>query len=164
MSDLIVIKFDSEEAAGQAMASVRSVERAGALGLTDSAVITKDASGEVQVKNEWSSGAETGAVVGGVVGALVTFFFPIAGAAVGAGAGAYIGSKFQPGVDPKFVEDVAADLQPGNSALFLMTKDQSDPTGIIAALGSVKGTVYQTTLSSDFEDSLRRSLSRGTPA
>ena len=164
MSDLIVIRFDGEETAGQAMANVRAVERGGALGLTDSAVITKDAAGEVRVKNEWSSGAETGAVVGGVIGAMVTFFFPVAGAAIGAGAGAYVGSKVQPGVDPKFVEDVAAGLQPGNSALFLMTKDGSDPAGIVAALGSVRGTLYQTTLSSDFEDSLRRSLSRGTPA
>lgn len=160
MSNLLVITFEGEETAGEAMANVRAVERAGALGLTDSAVIAKDASGKVHVKNEWSSGTEAGALVGGVIGAMVTFFFPIAGAAVGAGAGAYVGSKLDPGVDGKFVDDVAAGLQPGNSALFLMLKDDSDPTALVSAFGPFKGTVYQTTLSTDFEDSLRRSLSR----
>jgi uncharacterized membrane protein len=162
MSDLIVITFDGEETAAEAMANVRTVERAGGFGLTDSAVIAKDADGTVHVRNEWSSGTETGAVVGGVIGAMMTFFFPVAGAAIGAGAGAYVGSKIDPGVDGQFVDDVANGLQPGNSALFLMVKDGSDPAAIVAAFGPFKGTVYQTTLSSDFEDSLRRSLSRSS--
>jgi uncharacterized membrane protein len=107
-----------------------------------------------------SSGTETGAVVGGVLGAMVTFFFPIAGAAAGAAAGAFVGSRIDPGVDGKFVDDVANGLAPGSSALFLMVKDGSDPAALIAAFGAFRGTVYQTTLSTDFEDSLRRSLSR----
>jgi uncharacterized membrane protein len=160
MSNLVVITFEGEETAAEAMANVRTVERAGGLGLTDTAVIAKDASGKVHVKNEWSSGTEKGAVVGGVIGAMITFVFPLAGAAVGAGAGAYIGSKIDPGVDGKFVDDVAAALTPSNSALFLMLKDESDPAAVVAAFGPFKGTVYQTTLSPDFEDSLRRSLSR----
>lgn len=160
MSNLIVITFEGEETAAEAMANVRTVERAGGLGLTDTAVIAKDPSGQVHVKNEWSSGTETGALVGGVLGAMVTFFFPVAGAAVGAGAGAYIGSKIDPGVDGKFVDDVAAGLKPGDSALFLMLKDGSDPAAVVSAFGPFKGTVYQTNLSTDFEDSLRRALSR----
>lgn len=160
MSDLIVVTFEGEETAAEAMANVRTVQHAGGLGLTDTAVIAKDADGNVQVKNEWSSGTETGAVVGGVVGAMVTFFFPVVGAAVGAGAGAYVGSKIDPGIEGKFVDDVAAGLQPGHSALFLLVKDGSEPAAVVSAFGPFKGTVYQTTLSSDFEDSLRRSLSR----
>jgi uncharacterized membrane protein len=160
MSNLVVITFEGEETAAEAMANVRTVERAGGLGLTDTAVITKDGAGKVHVKNEWSSGTEKGAVVGGVLGAMMTFFFPLAGAAVGAGAGAYIGSKIDPGVDGKFVDDVAAGLRPGNSALFLMLKDESNAAAVVAAFGPFKGTVYQTTLSTDFEDSLRRSLAR----
>ena len=160
MSNLIVITFPGEETAAEAMANVRTVEHAGGFGLTDSAVISKNAAGEVHVKNEWSSGTETGAVVGGVVGAMVTFFFPIAGAALGAGAGAYIGSRLDPGVDGKFVDDVANGLAPGNSAVFLMVKDGADTAALVSAFGGFKGSVYQTTLSPDFEDSLRRSLNR----
>src|SRR5262245_38050427 len=164
MSDLIVITFEGENTAAEAMASVRTVERAGGFGLTDSAVISKDAIGEVHVRNEWSSGTETGAVVGGILGGMLTFFFPIAGAAVGAGAGAYIGSRLMPGIDGKFVDDVANGLAPYSSAIFLLVKDGSDPAALIAAFGAFKGTVYQTTLSTDFEDSLRRSLNRPSPS
>jgi uncharacterized membrane protein len=160
MSNLIVITFPGEETAAEAMANVRTVEHAGGFGLTDSAVISKNAEGELHVKNEWSSGTETGAVVGGVIGAMVTFFFPIAGAALGAGAGAFIGSRIDPGVDGKFVDDVADGLAPGSSAVFLMVKDGADTAALVAAFGGFKGTVYQTTLSPDFEDSLRRSLNR----
>lgn len=160
MSNLIVITFEGETTAAEALASVRTVERAGGFGLTDTAEISKNAAGQVHVKNEWSSGTETGAVVGGVLGAMVTFFFPVAGAAAGAAAGAFVGSRIDPGVDGKFVDDVANGLAPGSSALFLMVKDGSDPAALIAAFGGYRGKVYQTTLSSDFEDSLRRSLNR----
>ncbi len=134
MSDLIVVTFDNEETAVGAMESVRRVEHGGGFGLTDTAVIVKERSGTVRVKNEWSSAAETGAVVGGVFGALATFFFPPIGAAVGAGLGALVGSRFETGVDQQFVRDVGDALTPGSSALFLMVKEGGDPAAVVAAL------------------------------
>ena len=158
MSDLIVITFDGEGTADRALASVRGVERGGGFGLDDTAVVAKDRAGKVRVRNEWSSGAEAGAVAGGLLGAVVTFFFPPVGAAVGAGLGALVGSRSETGVDQRFVEDVAAALKPDSSALFLMTKEGGDAAAVVAAFNPVQGTVYQTTLSPDFEDSLRRAL------
>ncbi len=158
MSDLIVITFDGEGTADRALASVRGVERGGGFGLDDTAVVAKDRAGKVRVKNEWSSGAETGAVAGGLLGALVTFFFPPVGAAVGAGLGALLGSQFQSGVDQDFVADVGAALKPDSSALFLITKEGGDAAAVVAAFNPFEGTVYQTTLALDFEDSLRRAL------
>jgi uncharacterized membrane protein len=159
MSDLIVITFDGEDTADQALASVRSVERGGGFGLTDTAVVSKNQAGAVRVKNEWSSGAETGAVVGGLLGAMVSFMFPPAGAAIGAGLGALIGSKFDTGVDQGFVKDVSESLKPNTSALFLMLKSGGDAAAVVSAFRPFKGTVYQTTLSPDFESSLERALS-----
>jgi len=159
MSDLIVIKFNGADTAERALASVRDVQGSGALGLNDTAVVSSDAAGNVRVRNEWSSGAETGAVIGGFVGALVTFLFPPAGAAVGAGFGALIGSKLQTGVEKGFVEDVAESLTPNTSALFLIVKSGSAADAVVTAFRTFEGTVYQTTLSPDLEDSLRRALS-----
>jgi uncharacterized membrane protein len=159
MSDLLVIKFDGANTADEALASVRSVERGGGFGLTDTAVVSKSQDGAVRVKNEWSSGAETGAVVGGVLGAMVSFMFPPAGAAIGAGLGALVGSKFDTGVDQGFVKDVSEALKPDTSALFLMLKSGGDAAAVVSAFRPFKGTVYQTTLSPDFESSLQRALS-----
>src|SRR5918997_2208193 len=105
MSDLIVVTFEGEGTADQVLATVRGVEHGGGFGLDDTAIVAKSRDGAVRVKNEWSSGAETGAVAGGLLGALVTFFFPPIGAAVGAGLGAFVGSRFETGVDQRFVDD-----------------------------------------------------------
>lgn len=157
MSDLIVITFDEEDDAAEALASMRNLERQGVLTLTDSAVVAKDPDGKVHVKNEWSSGAETGAVVGGAIGLLTSFIFPVVGAAVGAAAGGWVGSMIEPGVDPKFVKDVSESLQPGKSALFVMVRS-ADHAALRAALEPFRGQVYQTTLPEDFRETLQQAL------
>ena len=47
MSQLAVITFDDEESAGKALASLRQVEKAGALKINDTAVIVKDKQGNL---------------------------------------------------------------------------------------------------------------------
>lgn len=158
MSDLVVIAFDEEDDAQQALAEMRRMEGEGVVRLADSAVVAKDAEGALQIKNEVSSGAETGAVVGGAIGLLTSFLFPVVGAVVGAAAGAYIGGKVAgDSVDGAFVDDVAKALQPGTSALFLMIRE-SDAAALRAALEPYEGRVYQTTLPEDLRESLERAL------
>jgi uncharacterized membrane protein len=79
MADLVVVTFDIESDAREALHALRALEKEGVLHLTDTAVVAKDLDGKVHVKNEWSSGTEIGAVVGGAVGLLTSFFFPVAG-------------------------------------------------------------------------------------
>ncbi|MGI9252358.1 MAG: DUF1269 domain-containing protein, partial [Thermomicrobiales bacterium] len=130
MSDLLVIMFDEETDAAEALATIREVERGGGVHLTDTAVITKDEDGTMAIKNEASSDAESGAVIGAVLGLIV----PVIGSIVGAGVGAFIGSKFGDGaVDGKFAKEVAEALAPGTSALFLMT-DGGDADALAGAL------------------------------
>lgn len=157
MSHLIVVTFDGPNEAGNALKSLRQIEKSGRLKLNDTAVIAKDAEGKIHLKNEVSSGVETGAVIGGLLGPLLMFTFPLAGIAIGAGAGALIGKMFDTGVDQKFVKDVQAALQPNQSALFLIVRE-ADPNVALAALRPYKGEVYQTTLSTELEEQLRNAL------
>lgn len=158
MSDLVVIAFDEEDDARQALATMRDLERDGALQLTDSAVVAKDPDGTLHVKNEASSGAETGAVVGGAIGLLTSFLFPVVGTVVGAAAGAWVGSRIAgDAVAGAFVDDVGNALAPGKSALFLMIRD-TDAAAFRAALEPYSGRVYQTTLADDLKESLDRAL------
>src|SRR5262245_18031472 len=157
MSQLIVITFDDERQAGQALQSMRGLERQGLLRLNDTAVVVKDQNGSVRTQNELSSATETGAVVGAVVGGLVAFMFPLLGMALGAAGGAAVGAALDQGVDGSFVREVQEDLQPGSSALFLVARD-ANLDALIPALTPYRGKLHQTTVSTDLEESLRRAL------
>lgn len=159
MAELVVITFDVENDARDALHAMRAMEKAGVLRLTDSAVVSRDLDGSVRVKNEWSSGTEIGAVAGAFVGLLTSFIFPVVGTVVGAAAGGWIGSTFDTGVDGTFVRDVSRSLQPGQSALFLMI-GEANPAALRAALERYagRGHVLQTTLSAELEETLRQAL------
>ena len=157
MSELVVLTFDHEGTAEQALDSIRGIETANRIGLSDTAVIVKNAVGEVRVKNELSTGAEAGAIAGGVLGLVSSFLFPVVGTVAGAALGGLLGSHFHTGVDKKFVKDVSESLAAGSSALFLLIK-HGEPAAVIAALEPFNGTVYQTTLPAELEESLRQAL------
>jgi uncharacterized membrane protein len=160
MSDLIVMTFENETDASEALASLRSVEHAAALRIDDSAVIVKAADGGVSVKNEVDSATKTGAVAGGALGLLAFFVFPIAGIAAGAAGGAVVGHLLDRRVDADFVRDVSASLAPGTSALFVLVRDEQ-PAALVGALGKFRGKVYQTTLDPEFEAEIDAALARG---
>ena len=157
MSDLVVITFADVDTARRALASIRLLEGDGRIGIEDTAVIEKGADGTITVKNEMSSGTETGAAVGAVIGALLTVAFPV-GIIGGAIAGGLIGRAAKPGIDGDFVTKVETELQPGGSALFLLTKRGIDAGMLIGAMRQYEGTVVQTTLDDDEERALRESL------
>ena len=157
MSDLIVLTFDNVDEAGQVRESLREVEHRGNVKLNDTAVIVKDAEGKVHVHNQVSSGTKWGAVGGAVLGPLLFFIFPIAGIAVGAGLGALVGKLFGTGVDQKFVKDVSQALTPNTSAIFIIVRD-GEAAQVRAAVEPYKGTVYQTTVSTELEEQLKDAL------
>jgi uncharacterized membrane protein len=159
VSTLVAITFPGADTAAQALGTIRSLEHEGGIELEDTAVVTKDANGKVQVKNEVSSGTETGAAVGAVLGSLLFIVFPIAGIVGGAVAGGLIGRALAPGLDGKFVKEVEDQLPVGGSALFLLTKG-TDPGLLIAAMRNYQGTVLQTSLDEDEEQALRDSLKK----
>jgi uncharacterized membrane protein len=157
VSDLIVVSFDKLEDARSALASMRELEHQDAVKFEDTAVVERAMDGKVHVKNELSGTTETGAVVGAFVGAFLTVFFPVVGIGLGALAGGAIGALMHTGVDGKFVKEVEAQLAPGKSALFLVTKSASDDA-VVAALRPFTGQVIQTTLDEETEDELKRAL------
>ena len=157
MNNLVVITFNREHEARDARKAVSSLARQGLIRVDDAAVIMKDPDGKVHVDNELESSTKTGALVGGLLGALLSFIFPLAGIVVGAIGGGLVGKTIEPGVDQRFVKEVSAALKPGSSALFFMF-DADDITGALAALRPFRGTLYQTTLSSETEESLRHAL------
>ena len=169
MSRIVVISFDTEDQARQALASLRGVEKQGWHPLRGHRRRHPQGRRFFDVKNEASSATEAGAVVGGLIGGLVFFVFPVAGIAIGAAAGAGIGAAMGQGVPGDFVKDVKGKLPAGKSAFFLEIKEANADMAI-AALRKYHGEVIQTSLDEETEEALKAALAspapdlRGAPA
>lgn len=158
MSHLLVLIFDDTDQAGQALAALKQIQRSGDLQIDDAAVIVKQVSGKVEIKNQLDTGVKRGAISGGLVGLLVaSVFFPLAGLAIGTISGALIGKALGLGVDKKFVVDVSETLQPGSSALFVLGS-HGNPDAVISALSPFQAAIYQTTLPTDAVNALHEAL------
>lgn len=158
MSNLVVITFDDMDEAGQVRESLRNLEKSGNLSLDDSAVVVKDENGKVHVKNQMDRGVKVGAVGGGLLGLLIaSIFFPVAGIVVGVLGGMGVGALADMGIQKSFVKEVSQSITNGSSALFVIVRE-SNPAAALAALRPYKGTVYQTSLDPEDEESLRRAL------
>jgi uncharacterized membrane protein len=160
VSNLIVITFDEAEEAGKLLETLRNIEKQGLLSLDDSAVIVKDAEGNLRVKDQTDRGVKVGAVGGGLLGLIIgSIFFPFAGLIGGALVGAVVGKMADLGVDQTFVHEVGAALKPDSSALFVLVRE-ANPAAALSALKPYQGQVYHTSLPSDTEQELRSILSK----
>jgi uncharacterized membrane protein len=155
MYDLIVMTFDSPEAAEGARGAIKKLQNEGLLNLEDAAVLRSDASGKVDVDNELSRDVKIGAGLGALLGAVFTFFFPFVGLVLGAAGGALVGASLDRGVDQQFVDDVKESLKPNSSALFLVVA-KGDMNALRAALAPFGGQILQTTLDEGLADQLRK--------
>ncbi len=157
MSQIVVIGFDTDTQARDALKSLRGLEKQGRISFEDTAVVTHQPDGKVDVKNEMSGTTEGGAIVGAVLGGVLLFAFPIAGIALGALAGGGVGAAIGNGIDGKFVDDVKASLPAGRSALFLQIKS-ADRNAAIAVLRQYHGELIQTSLDEETEAAIRAAL------
>ena len=158
MSNLIVLTFDSMDEAEEVHQALVRGKKEGLLSIRDAAVVVKDEEGKVHTKNQVSTGTWTATGVGGLLGVLIgTIFFPLGGLILGLGGGALVGRFMNLGVDGKFVKEVQEQIQPGTSALFVLT-DSDNVGGQLAILRQHKGKVLQTNLPTEQEDALREAL------
>ena len=131
--------------------------------LEDAAIAVRKENGKIKLRQLYSlTGAS--ALTGGFWGLLVGLIFlnPLLGAAVGAGAGAVSGALADVGVNDKFMKDLAAQLKPGGSMLFILYRSISLDKAL-AELEGTGGTIIRTSLSHEDEDRLRAALTHGTP-
>lgn len=158
MSNLTVLAFDSMDEAEQVHEALVRGKKQGLLSIKDAAVVVKDEEGKVNVKNQVSTGTWTATGVGGLLGVLVgSIFFPLGGLVMGLGGGALVGRFMNLGVDGKFVKEVQEQIQPGTSALFILTGSEN-VGGELAILRQFKGKVLQTNLPTEQEEALRDAL------
>ena len=160
MSNLIVLTFEDTRQAGEVLEALKKAQSQGNLKIDDAAVIVKDETGKVNIKDQMDTGTKKGAIGGGLLGLLLAgVFFPLAGLAIGAVGGGLIGKTLDLGVDKKFVKDVTETLKPGTSALFVIGSHGNQDV-VAAVLSPFHGTIYQTTLPTEAVEALYEALKK----
>ena len=158
MSNLVVIGFDDQHKADEVRLTLVKMQREYLIDLEDAVVAVKKENGKIKLHQAFNLTA-AGAVSGGFWGSLIGLMFlnPLLGAAVGAAAGAASGALSDVGVNDEFMKKIAGELQPGNSALFVLVR-KATPDKVLDELKGYGGTVLQTSLTHDDEARLQASL------
>ncbi len=158
MSDLIVICYPDEGKAEAVRSRLLELQREYLIEIGDAVVALKLADGKVklnQLVSTTAAGAASGSFWGLIIGVL--FMVPIVGVAAGAAAGALGGALTDFGINDRFMKDVAASLQPGNAALFVLVRKMTTDK-VLADLKGSGGIVLRTSLDDSKEQALRDAI------
>jgi uncharacterized membrane protein len=123
MRTFTVWQFDSSEGAESALDELKRLQRHELIELNDAALVAWPEGAKKPKTRQLHSVAGAGALGGSFWGLLfgLLFFAPILGLALGAAGGAIAGSLTDVGIDDTFIKQVREKVQPGTSALFLLT-------------------------------------------
>jgi uncharacterized membrane protein len=162
MSDLVVIVYPSEEKAEQVRQHLFELQKEYLITINDAVIAVKTDTGDVklnQLVNTTVVGAASGSFWGLLIGVL--FLNPLIGVAVGAASGALGGALTDFGINDKFMKELAASVQPGNAALFVLIKNMTADKVLNEIKGS-GGIVLKTSLDERKEQILRDALAKTT--
>jgi uncharacterized membrane protein len=125
MATLTVWKFASADGAAATEATIQQLSKQELIKVYDAAVVSWPEGAKKPKTRQLHSLVGAGALGGMFWGMLfgLIFFIPLLGAAIGAGLGALTGSLSDVGIDDDFIKSVREEIEPGTSALFLMSSD-----------------------------------------
>ena len=156
MGTLTVWKFDTADGADKATDILKDMAAQRLLTIHDAATVRweegKKKPQTKQLNNLAGAGALGGAFWGMLFGLI--FFVPLLGAAIGAASGALAGSLSDVGIDDKFIKEVRDSVEPGTSALFLLSSDAVQDK-VHAAFEGVEAHLVSTNLNDEQEAALR---------
>ena len=156
MSKLIVVSYDDELKAEQVRLDFLKMQKSYLVELEDAVVAVKKQDGKVKLRQMNNLTALGGGFWGMLIGAI--FLNPLLGFAIGGAAGAVSGALSDIGIDDNFMKQLAEQMKPGTSTLFiLLHSDLSDKA--LAELKGTGGTIIQTSLASEDEEKLQKAIS-----
>jgi uncharacterized membrane protein len=157
MDKMLVAAFDTEKDAYKGLDALKDLDERGDITLYATAVLVRDPSGAVRVKQSADEGP-VGTAVGMLTGAIVGLL----GGPVGVAAGATVGSLTglvsdveSTGVNVDFLDEVSEVLAPGKSAV-LAEIDEDWVTPIDTKIGQLGGLVFRRPRYEVVEDQLAR--------
>jgi uncharacterized membrane protein len=157
MNKMLVAAFDTETAAFGGLDALRDLHRDGDITLYASAVIVKDKTGNISIKQAVDDGP-VGTAVGLLAGGMIGILGGPAGLAIGATLGGFTGFLFdldQSGIGATFLDDVSRTLSAGKAAM-LADVEESWTTPVDTRLHARGGIVFRRLRSEVVEDQLVR--------
>jgi uncharacterized membrane protein len=164
MSDLVAIVYPSEAKAEEVRQRLLRLQKEYLITVNDAVIAVKTDSGNIklnQLVNATALGAMSGSFWGLLIGVL--FLNPIVGVAIGAASGALGGALTDFGIDDAFMKQLAASIQPGDAALFLLIKNMTADK-VLREIQDAGGVVLKTSLDDAKEKALRDALSTAAAA
>jgi uncharacterized membrane protein len=158
MSQLVVIGYDDQFKAEEVRLMLWKMQKDYLIDLEDAVVAEKNDKGKVKLLQAHNLTA-AGAVSGGFWGTLVGLIFlnPLLGMAAGATAGAVSGALTDIGINDKFMKELAENLHPKSSALFVLVR-RATLDRVLDELKGTGGNVLKTSLSHEDESRLQKAL------
>jgi len=125
MATMTVWKFPTAEGAQYAADTLKNLQEKELIKVHDAAIVSFPEGAKKPKTHQLSGLTAAGALGGAFWGMLfgLIFFVPLLGMAVGAGIGALTGSMTDVGIDDEFIRKMRAEIQPGTSALFVLSSD-----------------------------------------
>ena len=159
MATLSAWKFDDPGGAARAEATVLDLQKQALITVHDAAEVSWPMDRKRPKTKQLNNLAGAGALGGSFWGLLfgLLFFIPFLGMAVGAALGAMAGAMSDVGIDDDFIASVRSEVQPGTSALFLLTSDAVIDK-VREAFADTKATLIHTNLSEAEEQKLRETF------
>lgn len=163
MSELIAVAFDDPHRAEEARLDILKLERKDLADLEEAVVLVVDFEGKVRFQHSQHFSLPV-ALSGGFVGTLIGLMLinpaiALVGGLTGTALGAVIGTLEEVGIGEDFMKDLAKNLKPGSSALFVMVR-RGNPEKLIEKLRPYKGEILQTSLSHQDENRLSEALKK----
>ncbi|MBO0861742.1 MAG: DUF1269 domain-containing protein [Chloracidobacterium sp.] len=162
MTTLSVLEFSSPDGADQALRILQRLQQQQLIKLVDAAVVTWPQGVKGPKTKQMISTVRAGALGGAFWGFLIglIFLLPLLGLAVGAAAGAAGGALTDIGIDDNFIKQVREKVQPGTSALFLMSA-HAVMDRVVAELKDLNPELITSNLSDERESRLRELFAEG---
>jgi len=158
MAELVVIAFPTEAKAEAVRQKLFAMQKDYLIELGDAVIAVKNDHGHVklnQIINTTAAGTVSGTFWGSLIGLI--FLMPLTGAAIGAASGAIGGKLTDIGINDRWMKDVAAAIQPGSAAIFLLIRKVTADK-VLEGLRGEGGTVMQTSLDHTKEAALQEAL------
>jgi uncharacterized membrane protein len=117
--EILMAVFPNETGAGEAVATLDDMAKDGVIEIIDAAILVRDASGEVSVKQHSLPSVKRGTAAGAIIGGVIGLIFPpslLGAAAIGAGIGAGSAKLAKMALKSDDLWDAAKNLEPGTSA------------------------------------------------
>jgi uncharacterized membrane protein len=156
MATMTVWKFPTADGAATAEATLQELQRKELIQIHDAAIVSYPEGARKPKTRQLRSLAGAGALGGAFWGMLfgLIFLVPLLGMAIGAGMGALSASMADVGIDDSFIRRMREDIQPGTSALFLLSSG-AVVDKVRDAFQGQQMVLVETNLSHEQEDKLR---------